>query len=136
MRKNDKFRFAGSFTVEAAFVMSIVLLSIATTISFCFSKRDEVFKNYVVQSAAEDAANIEETWLPKESNLDNVTQRTDDRLHIIGNLSELATTAMRDDLKGKAHANVADEQYTENIVNIENYMRYTTVIEDFVWKEK
>lgn len=136
MRKADEYRLAGSFTVEAAFVMSIVLLSIATTISFCFSKRDEVFKNYVAQSAAEDAANIEETWLPKESNLDNVTQRADDRLHIIGNLSGLATTATRDDLKGKAHANVADEQYTENIVNVENYMRYTTVIEDFVWKEK
>ena len=120
-----------SFTIEAAFVVSIVLLSIATGILYVYVRRDSTYLGYTGQCAAMDAAYTEEDWKPESSNMSEVEKRSDYRLHILGSLMSLSTEASRDALTGRATVTVGDRQYTGKISNTENYMRLTSVIADF-----
>ena len=129
-------KLKASFTVEAAFVMSIIFFCLITAILFAYSTRDRIFKNYVSNQAAVDAAYTEEKWKPADSTLDKAEERANSRLHIIGRYSSSMLSVSRDELQNLARSNINDETFTAGIVDIENYMRITSVIQDFMKAEE
>ena len=50
------------FSIEASYVMSIVILSLAIGIRYAYSLRGAAVAGYAVQEAAIDAAHMEEEW--------------------------------------------------------------------------
>jgi len=126
-----------SYTVEAAIVMSIVFLSVATAILYAYRQRDKVFMKYVSQEAAQDMAHTEEIWRPETSNEDTVRNRANNRLKNIGRLSGFEISVSRNEFYETADADNTfdDEIYETKINNIENYMRIMAVVMDFK-KEK
>lgn len=124
-------KLKAGFTIEAAVVLSVILLSLATAIMWCYKKRDIAFKNYTLQAAAVDAAYTEEKWAPGISSLKNVEQNSDMHLHVIGSLSGDVTTASRDELIKRAYANAGDSRFDAKIVDIESFMRLAKVVGDF-----
>ena len=129
-------KLKASFTIEAAFVMSILIFCLLTAILFTYSRRDLIFKNYVSSQAAVDAAYTEEKWKPADDTLEEVEARANTRLHNIGRYSSSMLSASRDELNNKAAAYFEDETYISKITDIENYMRLTSVIMDFTKTEE
>ena len=138
MTDDTKERFMklkASFTVEASFVMSIIFFCLITAILFAYSTRDRVFKNYISSQAAVDAAYTEEKWKPAGSTLEKAEEHANSRLHTIGRYSSSMLSVSRDELQNNAYANIDDEIFTARIIDIENYMRITSVIQDFTKTE-
>lgn len=119
------------FTVEAAVIMAIIFMCIATLIMFAYRCRDIVYRNYVVSEATQRAAYTEEIWKPRDSSLDLVEQNADRRLHTIGTFTGYSLSAEKDEVTDTATAVFGDISVKAHFSDAENYMRLSSVIRDF-----
>ncbi|MDO4938897.1 MAG: hypothetical protein Q4E54_02935 [Lachnospiraceae bacterium] len=136
VKKNKQYQMQASFTVEAAMVMGIILICLVTAIIFAYRCRDGVFRNYVAGEAALMTAHTEETWLTDLSETEAIEQYAHARLSVLGRYTDQNLSLSRDRLSETATARHGDEEYTAKIADIENYMRLSSVIKDFVEKKE
>lgn len=129
MRKRGDLK--AGFSVEAAIVMAIIFMCVATLIIFAYHCRDIVYRNYVVSESAERAAYTEEIWKPRDSSLDLVEENADRRLHTIGTFAGYSLSAERDEVSDTAMAMFGDICVKAHFSDAENYMRLSSVIVDF-----
>ncbi len=116
--------------------MGIILICLVTAILFAYRCRDKIFKNYVASEAVFMTAHTEETWLPDKSEKEAIENYANTRIHTIGRYAGSDISSSRDELIDIATVRFGDEEYTAKIVDIENYMRLSSVVKDFVDKKE
>ena len=126
-----RLQLKASFTVEAAFVMSIIFFCLVTLIMFAYRCRDGVFRNYAANQAAQSAAYTEEAWEPQENNIAAAEELANRRLHTIGRYAGEDLYISRDEYMNTAEAYHGELEYKARYGDVENYMRLNSVFEDF-----
>ncbi|MBQ0145903.1 MAG: hypothetical protein KBS51_02145 [Lachnospiraceae bacterium] len=120
-----------SFTVEATLVLSVIFLCLVTMIMFAYQCRDNIFGNYVANEAAVRAAYLEEKWKSGNSSIDSIEESVEKRLHTVGRFYGKPVYVSKNDLSDNAAAEFDERTFTAPVADTENYMRLTSVIEDF-----
>lgn len=136
MKRIQSHRLQASSTIEAAMVMGIILICLVTAILFAYRCRDNIFKKYAASEAALMTAHTEETWLPDRSEKEAIENYANTRLHTIGRYAGSDISSSRDELLDIATVRFREEEYTAKIADIENYMRLSSVVKDFIDKKK
>ena len=122
------------FSVEAAYVMAMVIFAVATIIGVAFKLRDNCVTGFVSHEAVMDAGYIEETW-DRNSNTESVEDKANRQLHNIRKLSGASSKVSRYEIIGKATVELSgsksEKEITSFVSNIEDFMRMNAVIEDW-----
>lgn len=132
-------RLKASFTIEASYIIAIIMFTVSTGLICAFRMRDEVVSQFVTHAASVDGAYTEEEWIERESNLSNVNGRALRRLHAVGSLSNLTVNTERSESnffeQGKSTATLSGGKNTEitgMINDPEEYMRAKSILDDWV----
>ena len=127
-----KYAVPASFTVEAAYIFSIIFLAVAAEITFAFRERDRTYASFIVAEGAERTAHLEETYDPDGVTVEGVRTDMACFFSMIPAVSSGESDAERGALKGRASFRNArfSLKAARSVNSPETAMRCTTALTD------
>lgn len=121
-------------TVEATFVMIIVLAAISVCILTAFRRRDVTVAGFVNEGAASDGAYSEEIWLVDEDCIGKAEENADMQLHAIKSLEGASENIKKesDSAQAALGGNAPQVNSSCRVNDVESYMREISLLEDFI----
>ena len=121
-------RVGAYYTIEATYIMAILLFIVVFIISYAIKKRDEVLIGYATHEAAQWSSHIEETWDYDGDNDIDIEEYFEKRLSGIGARSD-GVYHMDKDAVAIGISDIGEIEITIKEHNPEKFMRFTTLFE-------
>lgn len=123
-----------SFTVEAAYVFSVLFFSLAFTIRVAYNERNKALAGYVVNEANERASHAEPVYDPEGADSEKCAADAMERFTAIPALRGASVTIERGIFRTTADAGAGsiEKKITQTNGNPEEWMRMTSVVQEIL----
>ena len=119
-------RCRASITIEAAYVMAILLFAIVFALQFAYTQRDDTLQSMITHELLEEAVHIEEGYAG--SDIDTTISYGTDRMYGMGNLSgsEIEIKNSLGNVEAMSNSGSKEKSIKTDSFDPENWMRMVT----------
>ena len=119
-------RYKASITIEAAYVMAILLFAIVFALQFAYTQRDDTLQSMITHELLEEAVHIEEGYAG--SDIDTTISYGIDRMYGMGNLSgsEIEIKNSLGNVEAMSNSGSKEKSIKTDSFDPENWMRMVT----------
>lgn len=131
-------KYKASFSVEAAYVFSVVFFSISAAIRFAWAQRNFCLAAFVLSEGCEQASHAEAVYEPDSAEISRITSDLRQRLSSAGALRGAAPSLSKDLFTAEAALTDAGIRLRirQRIYSPESTMRAATTLTEFKDKAK
>ena len=119
-------RYKASITIEAAYVMAILLFAIVFALQFAYTQRDDTLQSMITHELLEEAVHIEEDYAG--SDIDTTISYGTDRMYGMGSLSgsEIEIKNSLGNVEAMSNSGSKEKSIKTDSFDPENWMRMVT----------
>ena len=119
-------RCRASITIEAAYVMAILLFAIVFALQFAYTQRDDTLQSMITHELLEEAVHIEEGYAG--SDIDTTISYGIDRMYGMGSLSgsEIEIKNSLGNVEAMSNSGSKEKSIKTDSFDPENWMRMVT----------
>lgn len=119
-------RYKASITIEAAYVMAILLFAIVFALQFAYTQRDDTLQSMITHELLEEALHIEEDYA--DSDIDTTISYGTDRMYGMGSLSgsEIEIKNSLGNIEATSNSGSKEKSIKTGSFDPENWMRMVT----------
>lgn len=119
-------RYKASITIEAAYVMAILLFAIVFALQFAYTQRDDTLQSMITHELLEEALHIEEDYAG--SDIDTTISYGIDRMYGMGSLSgsEIEIKNSLGNVEAMSNSGSKEKSIKASGFDPENWMRMVT----------
>lgn len=119
-------RYKASITIEAAYVMAILLFAIVFALQFAYTQRDDTLQSMITHELLEEALHIEEDYAG--SDIDTTISYGIDRMYGMGSLSgsEIEIKNSLGNVEAMSNSGSKEKSIKTDSFDPENWMRMVT----------
>lgn len=119
-------RYKASITIEAAYVMAILLFAIVFALQFAYTQRDDTLQSMITHELLEEAVHIEEGYAG--SDIDTTISYGIDRMYGMGSLSgsEIEIKNSLGNVEAMSNSGSKEKSIKTDSFDPENWMRMVT----------
>lgn len=119
-------KYKASITIEAAYVMAILLFAIVFALQFAYTQRDDTLQSMITHELLEEAVHIEEGYAG--SDIDTTISYGIDRMYGMGSLSgsEIEIKNSLGNVEAMSNSGSKEKSIKTDSFDPENWMRMVT----------